>query len=492
MGFRIQPKEVDIPEDDPFKNDLLGRQEPAEVLTHMLRSIEGPCVLAVDAPWGAGKTTFLKMLACHLRNQEFPVVEFNAWETDFTNDPFLALSQELTDGVRKCTVGPLDDQLKKVKKATKEILRLAVPSFIRLATAGLVDVGPMMEKEVGQALANLAQKRLSEYLDAKTSLQTFRASLGGLAAEIAASKQGLPLIAVIDELDRCRPSYAVELLETAKHLFSVDHVVFVLAVNRSELAHSIRGVYGADFDATGYLRRFVDVDFRLPEAERPAFVEASLKTVGIEDYLQERATGRSRGDEYNGVRDWLLAFFVAPDLSLRRIAQSIHRLGLVFASLRKDSPPRALAATVALAMRTLDADRYRAFTRGETEDREAVELLRSRGSGLTRGQDELLEAIVIVAALEIRNPDAYAEDLRPSVLLKEYQEATKRTQQTSFDSRDEATARALRITNHVNRICQVEPLSNALGFMEAVRRIELLSPSLVDEDSESSNRGHGN
>ena len=204
MGFRIQPKEVEIPADEPFKNDLLERQEPAEVLTQVLRFVEGPCVLAVDAQWGAGKTTFLKMLARHLRNQEFPVVEFNAWDTDFTGDPFLALSEELTDGVREYTVGPLGDKIEKVKKAAKEVLRLAIPGFIRLATAGLVDLGPMMEKEVGHALAALAQKRLSEYLNAKTSLQTFKASLGELAAELAESKQGLPLIAIIDELDRCR------------------------------------------------------------------------------------------------------------------------------------------------------------------------------------------------------------------------------------------------------------------------------------------------
>ena len=134
MGFRIQPREIEIPEQDPFKNDLLGRQEPAEVLTQVLRSIEGPCVLAVDAQWGAGKTTFLNMLAQHLRNREFPVVEFNAWATDYTDDPFVALSEELTDGLRRHTTDPVPDEIDKVRKAAKEVLRRAVPGAIRLAT----------------------------------------------------------------------------------------------------------------------------------------------------------------------------------------------------------------------------------------------------------------------------------------------------------------------------------------------------------------------
>ena len=49
---------------------------------------------------------------------------------------------------------------------------------------------------------------------------------------------------MVDELDRCRPSYAVELPEVVKHLFTVDGVVFVIAVNRAELTHSIRALYG--------------------------------------------------------------------------------------------------------------------------------------------------------------------------------------------------------------------------------------------------------
>ena len=94
-----------------------------------------------------------------------------------------------------------------------------------------------------------------------------------MANELAESHGQHPLVVVIDELDRCRPSYAVELLKAAKHLFAVDGVVFVLALNRSELSHSIGALYGGKFDATGYLRRFIDVDFRLPDPDRAAFID---------------------------------------------------------------------------------------------------------------------------------------------------------------------------------------------------------------------------
>lgn len=490
MRFRIQPKEVEIPEQDPFKNDLLGRQEPAEVLTQMLRSIEGPCVLAVDAPWGAGKTTFLNMLARHLRNQEFPVVQFNAWETDFTSDPFLALSEELTNGVREYTVGPLSDEIEKVKSAAKDVVRLAVPSVIRLATAGLLDINPLIEKETGQVLASFTKKRLSEYLDARTSLRTFRASLGEFATRLAESKHSLPLIVVIDELDRCRPSYAVELLETAKHLFTVDRVVFVLAVNRSELVHSIRAVYGDEFDALGYLRRFIDIDFRLPEVERKPFIEATLRAAGIQDYFSARPAEQLQGDDYGAVEAWLLAFFVASDLSLRRIAQSIFRLGLVFASLRKDRRSLARAATVALVMRTLDPELYWGFAQGKIEDREAVQFMLGRSPGLSSHHSELLEAIIIVAAAETRHPDRYVADVEPSTLFAEYLKAAKKAKKPG--DYDDATLRAMAILEFIGPI-QTEQLRGrgGLGFPEAARRIELLSSSLIGDDEERSASGHG-
>ena len=80
MRIRIQPRDLEVPEKTPFRHDLLNRRESVEILTQLVGTLDGPCVFAVDAAWGNGKTTFLRMWAQHLRNQEFPVVEFNAWE----------------------------------------------------------------------------------------------------------------------------------------------------------------------------------------------------------------------------------------------------------------------------------------------------------------------------------------------------------------------------------------------------------------------------
>ena len=112
MGVRIRPEDIEVPEDDPFKNDLLNRKEPAEILRNLVDAIEGPCVLAVDAAWGAGKTTFLRIWSRYLLNQGFPVVRFNAWETDHAGDPFISLVSELTAGLEGYNKESLADKIK--------------------------------------------------------------------------------------------------------------------------------------------------------------------------------------------------------------------------------------------------------------------------------------------------------------------------------------------------------------------------------------------
>jgi hypothetical protein len=123
LSVRIQPPVPAIPKDEPFANDLLGREESAKVLTRIVSRIQGPCVLALDAPWGYGKTTFLDMWTKWLRLEGFPVVaSFNAWETDFTNHPFLALSLEL---MKELGAYSKTANFEKFKNATQKVLRVA-------------------------------------------------------------------------------------------------------------------------------------------------------------------------------------------------------------------------------------------------------------------------------------------------------------------------------------------------------------------------------
>ena len=65
----------------------------------------------------------MRIWAQHLRNRGFPVVAFNAWETDFSEDPLLTLSTELTEGLQSGGPKLPGETIEKLKNASREILR---------------------------------------------------------------------------------------------------------------------------------------------------------------------------------------------------------------------------------------------------------------------------------------------------------------------------------------------------------------------------------
>ena len=487
MGIRIQPREIDVPENDPFKNDLLGRKESVEVLTHLVGNFEGPCVLAVDAAWGNGKTTFLRIWAQYLHKQGFPVVEFNAWETDFSGDPFVALSTELTEGLHEYKDEPLATKIADTKKKAKEFIQWAVPVGIRLATAAI----PVVGSELGKTIASYAEDRLSEYQKSQESVEAFRHVLQDLAEQLSKLKDR-PLIVMIDELDRCRPSYAIELLEVAKHLFSVDHIVFVLAVNRSELAHSIRALYGSGFDAEGYLRRFFDVDFRLPEPDRKSFIDAMMDTQQIKKHFGEELQPNIEHVPQNSAdadaamaRTLLQDFLRASNFSLRQIGQTIHRLGLVFASLRNDQRSLPITAVVALILRTLDAERYHRFCSGEVSDQDLIEGVFERPEIQALREEYSaywFEATVIAAKYELSGNVSVDWTPSASPLLSEYMQLVS-AENPEAESSDPRLQRGSEVIRLVELFRQRTIADGSMGFKHSVARIELLSPGLIDERS---------
>jgi predicted KAP-like P-loop ATPase len=84
-----------------------------------------------------------------------------------------------------------------------------------------------------------------------------------------------PMFVFIDELDRCRPTYAIELLETVKHLFDIPDLIFVIATDTEQLQHSVKSVYGEGFDASRYLYRFFNRSFSLKKPDVLEFIKYS-------------------------------------------------------------------------------------------------------------------------------------------------------------------------------------------------------------------------
>ena len=264
----------------------------------------------------------------------------------------------------------------------------------------------------------------------------------------------------------------------AKHLFTVDHIVFVLAVNRAELAHSIRALYGNGFDADGYLHRFFDVDFRLPDAKRHEFIDALLDSTQINEYFKTKTTGR---EDTTTTKNLLKGFFSAPDLSLRRIAKAIHRLGLVFASLAKQPPAFAMTAVVALVLRTIDAELYHQFRRKEISDLGVIDKMFDR-PGATNIKETvegyLFEATIIMAAHEMSGTYVTDPSEISTPLLDRHRVAI-RNRKADGASDIWETIRETCVVDWVQEFHRIALNGHRITFPDCVRRIELLSTDLM-------------
>lgn len=254
-------EEIEIPAGNPFFHCALGRGQYAQILTDVVNVYgQSGCVLALEGQWGAGKTTFVKMWRQYLTDKGYHTLFFNAWETDYTADPLIAMLAELKE------IKGDESQYKKMV-ATGGRIALVVGKGILKKFTG-IDADEVADNAVDR-MEEIGQEFLDEYANQKASFLDFKQKLQEFVAFKAAEH---PIVFFIDELDRCNPAYAVKVLERVKHLFDIPNIVFVLAVNKQQLACAIQGYFGsARMDADEYLRRFIDIEYTLPEPDMEKF-----------------------------------------------------------------------------------------------------------------------------------------------------------------------------------------------------------------------------
>ena len=90
-GFKRRDK-TPLDTDNIWGNDAFQTLEQyADFLTNALTANTDNFVLNVNGSWGTGKSFFVNRWAEALRQKNFPVVEFNAWENDSAEDPLAPL-----------------------------------------------------------------------------------------------------------------------------------------------------------------------------------------------------------------------------------------------------------------------------------------------------------------------------------------------------------------------------------------------------------------
>lgn len=288
--MNIKHYEIEIEPENPFANCKLDRQKYSGILTNIINSYPNGFVLGLNNKWGTGKTTFVKMWEQDLKNNGFETLYFNAWENDFENNPLTALMGELKTLTTKETEPAFKKTLKKASTLTKHI----APIIAKAIADRYIDTEGVKDAIIGvtKGLSDVFENEVNEYQNKKKSISDFRQSL---AEFIANTNEGKPLIFIVDELDRCRPNYAVSILEQIKHFFSIPNIVFILSIDKEQLGNAVKGVYGSnDIDAEEYLRRFIDIEYSIPEPETGFFYKYLYDYFQFDDFFQSKERSQYR------------------------------------------------------------------------------------------------------------------------------------------------------------------------------------------------------
>jgi len=286
--MEYKPEEIQIPKENPYQNDKLQRQQAGNSLKSLIINAGGPLVVSLNGGWGTGKTTFLKMWRQDLEKDDFTTIYFSAWDDDYCDDAIVALIGQIWKNLKGSDCKEI---VKSIKECAAPVFRSTVLNAAKTISAGIIG----LEED---KLKSISEKAVDGFIEAGEKLQELKNRLTKLAEKVTAN--GKPLVIIVDELDRCRPIFAIELLEKVKHLFDIPGIVFVLGIDREQLGHSIKSIYGQDMDVDGYLLRFVDLNFMLPEGNKSVFVRHLLSRFGLETFFTERKQSKHRHDDEIG------------------------------------------------------------------------------------------------------------------------------------------------------------------------------------------------
>jgi hypothetical protein len=257
------------------------------------------------------------------------------------------------------------------------------------------------------------------------------------------------LVFFVDELDRCRPTFSIELLERIKHLFDIPNILFVLSLDKPQLEASIMAVYGQGINSTEYLRRFIDLEYLIPTIKTKQFVESLFKRFALDEIFIQRTHHELQSDKSN-----FISFFAsladAVPLTLRAQERCITRLRVVMDQTPANHYLEPILVALLIVLKAVQPELFSRLYRGYATAKDVMEYLNSLPGGneiVSGRQGIFVEAYLIssddnlerkeIAMSELRdqvNNQGYSAETkdRASQLIQIIQHLTHRTRDLSF------------------------------------------------------------
>jgi len=305
-------------------DDALHFSDFCPALLDILMEAQTPLTVGVFGAWGSGKTSLLRMLKEKIDEKDLRYVRtvwFTAWKYDRHEALWRAfilrvlealyprVPQEKWGDAEEELTAHLDRMVESVYRAVEweEAARWALdlsrvgkeaaklPGFLLLSSVGAGKVAEALG--IAPDLAGVIQReaqaaRLEQLVSMEQFEDRFRQALE-MALEL---ERGVPedrrrLVVFVDDLDRCLPEKAVEVLEAIKLFLEVEGTVFVLGMDREVIERGIEVRYGSLFRrdedegeeraempirGDAYLQKIVQIPFHLPP----------LGLEDLEEYIQ--------------------------------------------------------------------------------------------------------------------------------------------------------------------------------------------------------------
>ncbi len=269
--MRLAPPPIEIGPLEGFENsDIFEAKHAGRRLAKVVADLKGHSVIVIDGAWGTGKSVFVQQWAGLLRQNGHPVVYFDAFAHDHLDDAFFPLFGSLLRATNKSERGVFDAAREKLMERAAQVIRamprVATDLALDAATAGVVR-GSVIRRAMSAARSaiqkhtadrttpSMVRARLKDTQDHLACVEEFRNAVATAVGEASDRDARSPLVFIVDELDRCRPEYALRVLERLKHVFAADGVCFVLVTHLAELEKMVAHAYGIS-DAAAYLNKF--------------------------------------------------------------------------------------------------------------------------------------------------------------------------------------------------------------------------------------------
>ena len=274
---------------------------------------------------------------------------FDAFGNDHHEDAFLALSAEI-HLFAKATLGGNEPTIRRYLNQAKKVGVVLSPLAARIAarasSAGLlsledVEAGGVSIKAAAKAIGNETAKAVEKVVSERhrkagqdrAALEAFRSTLSELASKLATEsvieQQSFPLVFIVDELDRCRPPFALSVIERLKHLFSVPGLYFILVTHLPQLENAVQGAYGLHLDAHTYLEKFYQLRVTLPDT----IERRESRLYAYAPHLSRELDLTFANNRYGELTmHVVLALGDVYDFSLRRLERVMTHVALVSAS----------------------------------------------------------------------------------------------------------------------------------------------------------------